>query len=203
LKRAAEKTQVIFFDLEAYETIIDYYLDHNKNKKALQAADQAIAQYPFSSELIPIKAQILSNLEEYEQALELLEKARNLNPADIEVYLSMGSVLSLMGKHQEAIDIYDQALSFSEEGEDEIYYNIGLARQNMEEYDKAIEAYKKSIEYNINHEGALYELAFCLDVMGQLESSLSYYRKFIDEDPYSAPAWYNLGIVCNKLEKYE
>src|SRR5688572_1898333 len=133
-----------FFDLEAYETIIDYYLDRSKNKKALSAVDQAITQYPFSSELIPIKAQILSNLEEYEQAMELLEKARNLNPADVEIYLSMGSVLSLMGKHKEAIEIYEQALTFSEEGEDEIYYNIGLARQSTEEYDKAIEAYKKA-----------------------------------------------------------
>ncbi|NJO04027.1 MAG: tetratricopeptide repeat protein [Bacteroidia bacterium] len=72
----------------------------------------------------------------------------------------------------------------------------------MEEYDKAIEAYKQSVEINIGHEGSLYELAFCLDVVGQLEGSLSYYKKFIDEDPYSAAAWYNLGIVCNKLEKY-
>ena len=52
---------------------------------------------------------------------------------------------------------------------------------------------KNAIEANINHDGALYELAFCLDLTGQLESSIEYYQKFIDEDPYSAAAWYNLG----------
>jgi tetratricopeptide (TPR) repeat protein len=35
-----------------------------------------------------------------------------------------------------------------------------------------------------------------------LKGSIEYYQKFIDEDPYSTAAWYNLGIVYNKLEKY-
>src|SRR5882757_1076905 len=150
-----------FFNLEAYEAIIDYYLDRNKHKKALAAVNQAIDQYPFSSELIPLKAQILSNLEEYDQSLELLERARLLNPNDIEIFLSIGSVLSLMGKHNDAIATYEEALTFAEEAQDELYYNIGLAHQSVEDYEKAIEAYKKSIEFNISHEGALYELAFC------------------------------------------
>jgi len=54
-------------------------------------------QYPFSTELISVKAQILSNLEEYDEALELLEKAKDLHPTDVEIYLSIGSILSLQG----------------------------------------------------------------------------------------------------------
>ena len=52
-----------FFDLEAYETIIYYYLDRGKHKKALVAVNMAMEQYPFSTELISVKAQILSNLQ--------------------------------------------------------------------------------------------------------------------------------------------
>jgi tetratricopeptide (TPR) repeat protein len=58
-----------FFDIDAYETIIDYYLDNNKFKKALSAVNQAIETYPYSTELMTVKAQILSNLELYEEAL--------------------------------------------------------------------------------------------------------------------------------------
>ena len=175
-----------FFDIDAYELIIDYYLDHSKFKKALTAVDQAIELYPFSTDLIAVKAQVLSNLERYDEALELLEKAKNLNPSNIEIYLSTGSIYSLQGKHEQAILVYEEALEFNDEQQEEIFYNIGLAHQSMEHYDDAINAYKKSIELNISHEGALYELAFCLDVVGQLENSLSYYKKFIDEDPFSA-----------------
>jgi tetratricopeptide (TPR) repeat protein len=176
-----------FFDVEDYETIAHFYLDNNKPKKALTAINMAMDQYPFSTEMFTVKAQILINLEEY----------------DIEISLSIGSVLSLKGNHEEAIRVYEDAMGLSDEDHDEFYYNIGLAYQSMEDYEKAVEAYKKSIEINIAHEGSLYELAFCLDVLGQLEGSLSYYKKFIDEDPYSAAAWYNLGIVCNKLEQFE
>ncbi|HEY5825059.1 MAG TPA: tetratricopeptide repeat protein, partial [Cyclobacteriaceae bacterium] len=192
-----------FFDVEDYETIIHYYLDNSKPKKALAAVNQAMDQYPFSTELFTTKAQILTNLEEYDQALELLERARNLNPVDIEICLSIGSVLSLQGKHEEAIALYESAFTYTEDDHDELFYNIGLAYQSLEKYTEAVEAYKKCIEINISHDGALYELAFCLDVVGQLEGSLSYYKKFIDEDPYSTAAWYNLGIVCNKLEKFD
>jgi tetratricopeptide (TPR) repeat protein len=62
-----------FFDLDAYEQIIDYYMFRSKHNKALQAVNLAIGQYPFSTELITLKAQILSNLEEFDEALSLLD----------------------------------------------------------------------------------------------------------------------------------
>jgi tetratricopeptide (TPR) repeat protein len=89
------KKKAAFFDLDAYEQIIDFYMFRGKHNKALQAVNQAISQYPFSTELITIKAQILSNLEDYEAALELLEEARALQPNDAEIFLTIGSVLSL------------------------------------------------------------------------------------------------------------
>src|SRR5699024_974933 len=73
-----------FYDIEVYEEIIDYYLDNGNFKKALKACNIAIDQYPYSTELILEKAQVLSNLEEYEQALELLHKASQLQPGDAE-----------------------------------------------------------------------------------------------------------------------
>ena len=68
-----------FFDIDAYETIIDYYLDNSKFKKALAAVNQAIETYSYSTELMTIKAQILSNLEQYDEALALLDEAKNLH----------------------------------------------------------------------------------------------------------------------------
>jgi len=192
-----------FYDIDSYEIIIDHYMARSKFKKALVAVNSAINQFPFSTDLLSVKAQVLSHLKQYDEALVLLETAKNLHPNDIEVYLTIGSVHSLKGSHQDAIAIYEEALEFADESQDELYYNIGLSYQSMEDYDKAIFSYKKSIEVNISHEGSLYELAFCLDIIGQLENSLAYYKKFIDEDPYSTAAWYNLGIVCNKLERFD
>ncbi len=202
-EESLRKNTTDFYDIDCYEIIIDHYMANSKFKKALVAVNAAIDQFPFSTELLTVKAQVLSHLKQYDEALVLLETAKNLHPNDIEVHLSIGSVQSLRGNHKEAIEVYEEALGFADEDRDELYYNIGLSYQSMEDYEKAISSYKKSIEENISHEGSLYELAFCLDVVGQLDSSLAYYKKFIDEDPYSTAAWYNLGIVCNKLERFE
>ena len=81
-----------FFDLDAYEEIIDFYMTRGKHTKALHAVNQAINQYPFSTELIVVKAQVLTNLEDYAQALELLEQAHSLQPNDPEIFLTKGSI---------------------------------------------------------------------------------------------------------------
>ena len=115
-----------FFDLEAYETIIYYYLDRNKHKKALLAVTMAMEQYPYSTELIAVKAQVLSNLERYDEALELLEQAFNLHPADLDILLSMGSIFSLQGNHDKAIELYEQALLVTEEDKDLEFRRLGF-----------------------------------------------------------------------------
>lgn len=109
-----------FFELEAYENIIQYYIDHAKFPKALKACEIAIEQYPFSIELMLDKAQVLSNLYQHDEALEIIEKAGNLQPNDPEILLLKGNILSLMGKFKEAIKEFENSLLFAED-KDEIY----------------------------------------------------------------------------------
>lgn len=200
---ALRKKTSEFFNLEGFETIIEHYIALNKNKKALAAVEMASGHYPFSSELVTLKAQIFSNLDRFEEAEELLQQLCLLNPNDIDALLNLGSVYNMQKKHEQALFLYHEVLDKADDMVDELHFNIGLTYQAQELFQKAIDHYKNAIDINLNHEGALYELAFCLDQIGQLEGSLSYYKKFIDEDPYSAAAWYNLGIICNKLERFE
>jgi len=67
-------SQSEFFDIDSYETIIGYYLEKSKFKRALTAVERALDQYPYSTELFTVKAQVLTNLERYDEALELLER---------------------------------------------------------------------------------------------------------------------------------
>jgi tetratricopeptide (TPR) repeat protein len=55
------------------------------------------------------------------------------------------------------------------EERDEILYHIGLAYQGLEDFEKATEAYKEAIEFNLNNESVLYELTYCLEIMGALQ----------------------------------
>ena len=93
----------------------------------------------------------------------------------------------------------NDALQYSE-NKDEINYQIGLAYQSQKKFKEASVYFKNAIEININHENALYDLAYCQEINGELENSVHYYKKFIDEDPYSEYAWFNLGNIFLKLK---
>ena len=67
-----------FFEMEAYEEIINIYLLDGNFKKAMTACELAEEQYPFSTDIMLSKAQVLSNLEDYDEAMELLDKVQCL-----------------------------------------------------------------------------------------------------------------------------
>ncbi len=64
-----------FFDLDTYEQVAEHYLDQGDWEKAIKACDLGLENYPYSLELILSKAQLLANRNQFEHALELLEKA--------------------------------------------------------------------------------------------------------------------------------
>ena len=134
-----KKKSTDYFDLDAFETIIDYYLTRNKNKKAMQAIEMAMELHPFSGELIAAQAQVLSNLEKFEEAEKLLKDYRESNPYDTDAMLNLGSVYSMQKKFDQAIALYTDALESNEEILDEIHYNLGLAYQGMENFPVAID----------------------------------------------------------------
>ncbi len=191
-----------FFEIEQFEEVINHYSVHNEHKKALSACQTAEGQYPYSIDILILKAQSLSSLDKDEEALDTLELAENLQPNEPEIFMLRGSIFSIIGEYENAIVEYEKAVELIDH-KDEVYHHLGLVYQDMEDYDKAIEYLKKSISINIKNENALYDLAYCLDITDRKEESITFYTKFIDEDPYSSLAWYNLGILYVKLSQLE
>ncbi len=188
------------FEIEQFEEIINFYSVHNELKKALSACQAAEYQFPYSIDILILKAQTLSGLDQDEEALTTLELAENLQPNEPEIFMLRGSIYSIIGEFDKAIEEYEKAIDLADY-KDEVYHHLGLVYQDMENYEKAIEYLKKSISINIRNENALYDLAYCLDVTDRKEESITFYTKFIDEDPYSSLAWYNLGILYVKMSQ--
>jgi len=191
-----------FFEIEQFEEVINYYSVHDDLKKALLACQTAETQHPYSIDILILKAQSLSSLDQDEEALITLELAENLQPNEPEISMLRGSIFSISGEYNKAIIEYEKVIDLVD-NKDEVFHHLGLVYQDMENYDKAIEYLKKSILINIKNENALYDLAYCLDITDRMEESITFYTKFIDEDPYSSLAWYNLGILYVKLAKLD
>ena len=155
----SENHESIYFSQDEFENILHHFLEAGKNRKALKAANLAIEQYPYVVDFLVLKAQCYSNMQEFDTAITILEKASNLHPGDAEIFLIKGNVYAMKGDHTEALESFERALESSDE-KDDIYYSIGLTYQNQAKYHDAIKYYKIALEENLNNENVLYKLAY-------------------------------------------
>jgi len=197
-----ESNKSIFFDLSDYETIIDYYANSFNYSQALVACDVGIAQYPFSTQLLIDKAQVLAMLGAFDEALVLVEEVAELEPDNEDVPLTRGIIFNQKGDFALAINCFKQAVEQSEV-KDDIYFNIGLSYQSWGKFKAAMKYYKKSLRLNIQNELALQELLYCLEITGEGEGVVAFFQEFVDKDPYSPIAWFTLGLAQSRLANYE
>ena len=70
-----------------FEKIIDYFDDKEDMQQAMEAADIAIEQYPYSSSLLIRKADLMIASRHYQEALKILERAELLDSTDINLFI--------------------------------------------------------------------------------------------------------------------
>ena len=201
-ERMVAHNEPVFFDLEDFENIIDHYVTSQRYDQALQACDAALGQYPFSTELLIDRAQVMAMRGEYQQAEQQIEAVAALDPLNPDVAVTRGIISTQRGEFAEAVAYFKSALENAPERED-IHFNLGLAYQSWQKLKSAAKHYKQSLRLNPDNETGVQELLHCLDVTGRLEEHFDFFQQFTDDDPYSALAWYNLGQYHYRREQLE
>src|SRR5574343_184314 len=191
-----------FFDAQAFEGIIDYFIEKNDPIKALQVVEYAINQHPYASVFLIRQAQLYVVTNRAHEALNILDRAETLESSNPDIFIIRGSIYEKFEMFDEAISQYNLEIEFAEEVDD-IHLHIAYAFENLGRYDKAIEHLKLALEVNPQNMDALYEIAFCFDILDKSEDSINFYLQFIENDPYSFAAWYNLGNAYTKAELFE
>jgi len=107
-----------FFDTEAFENIIDYYLDKNDPIKSLQVIEYATSQHPYAPVFMIKQAQLLLMTNQTGKALELLERAESMEPSNPDIYMIRGGIYEKQEQHEKALENYQRALIFSDESEE-------------------------------------------------------------------------------------
>src|SRR5690606_30170896 len=105
-----------FFDSQAFEGIIDFYIEKNDPIKALQVVDYAVSQHPFIATFFIKQAQLFTIVSQTNRALDALNKAQSLEPSEIDIYLIRGGILSTLERYDEAMHELNIALELSESG---------------------------------------------------------------------------------------
>lgn len=195
--------QSIFFDVEEFEQIIDYYLDDFQYDEAREAAKLGNTQHPSSVEIKYKFVHIFIEQGKPKKALTLLEEIPAWEEGNPERFFLKGTAYCLLGKLKEAESQFDRALEISGDETFEALLNISIAFENVRHFELAIKYLIQAYRQQPENLSVLYDLGYFYDRLHRFDESLKYYEKYLDIDSYSDNVWYNMGIVYHKTEQFE
>jgi Flp pilus assembly protein TadD len=116
-------------------------------------------------------------------------------------YNNLGSVYNGLGRYDEAIEFYKQAIK-TEPGYAAAYNNLGVAYSSIGRYKDAIDAFKQAIEIRTDYAEAYYNLGFAYDKFGRAADAIDTYKQTVKIKPDYAQAYNNLGVAYAKLGRF-
>jgi tetratricopeptide (TPR) repeat protein len=193
-----------FIDEDEFDRIIDYYDDKDNLAEALKASEIGLEQYPYSSQLMLRKADLLLATRKYHQALETLETAELYDRTDINLYILKTDAYLALDMQPQAVELLEAALQMFE-GEErlELLFELADVYDDYEEFEKVFDCLKLIIEEDPNNEEALYKICFWTDFTGRNEESIRLHQAIIEEHPFNEIAWFNLAAAYQGIKLYE
>ncbi len=127
-------------------------------------------------------ATCLSELNQTQEAIDLLEGAKNLYPDDLRIFHKMGDLFRKQQDRKKALIYYKKALEIDPQ---HLWANLNVATElrelgNLEAAEKQIH---QALEYHPNHFNALMQLGQLEQRRQKLDLALEYFQKVIDNYP--------------------
>jgi len=157
---------------------------------------KAIALDPKMTDAYANLGAALISQKDYTEALEILNKAAQLDPSNDKVQKLISDIkevqkgssydealaLHQQGKVKEAIMAYKNAIAEAPNNP-EIYINLGAAYQSIKNYDLAIQQYRKAISLDPKSSLAYFYLGTTLHAKNNISEAIANYNKALELDP--------------------
>lgn len=192
---------VLFFDSNEFEEIIQYYLENGKMSLAKKAVKLGLEQHPTSTNLKLFQVEMFIFENELDTAEEMLDSLYQLEKSNEEIYIQKANILSRRDKHNEAILLLEKALTITEDQAD-VLSLIGMEYLFMEDFENAKYNFMKCLEQDERDYSALYNIIYCFDYLEQHEAAIDYLNDFLNKNPYCEVAWHQVGKQYSILKEY-
>ncbi len=193
-----------YIEEDDFERIIEHLDEQDEIVEAIQAADLALDQYPFSALLMIKKADLLLATRKYKEALKLLNTAALYDHKDMNLFILKTDAYLALDQPEKAIVLLQEALHLFEGPErTEVLFELADVYDDHEAFDKVFDCLQLVLEDDPMNEEALYKICFWTDFTGRNEESIKLHQSIIDEQPYNALAWFNLAAAYQGLKLHE
>jgi tetratricopeptide (TPR) repeat protein len=178
------------------KTLFAYEFTHRDNDR--DTIDTEINEYkvydPFQSYQLNIQGIELAKEGDFKRAQEKFERAIEFDPYNPNPRISISNILIHYDRFTEAENQLNKALQLNptKVNEQNIYNNLANLYVAKKNFSLALKYYKKSISvYKADHE-IYYNLALCLEQLGDWDEALNYFKL---SDKNSANKKAQLGIM--------
>lgn len=193
---------VLFFDSEEFEEIIQFYLENGKMALARKAVKLGLEQHPTSTSLKLFRVEMFIFENELDTAEELLDALQALEQSNEEIYIQKANILSRRNKHKEAIELLKKALEITDD-EADVLSLMGMEYLFIEDFENAKYNFMKCLEQDEEDYSALYNIIYCFDYLDEHEAAIDYLNDFLNKKPYCEVAWHQVGKQYGQLKEFK
>jgi tetratricopeptide (TPR) repeat protein len=193
---------VLFFDSEEFEEIIQHYLENGKIALARKAVKLGLEQHPTSTNLKLFQVEMYIFENKLDIAEELLDDLYVLEQSNEEIYIQKANILSRRDNHKKAIALLEKALEITND-ESDVLSLMGMEYLFMEDFENAKYYFMKCLEQDEEDYSALYNIIYCFDFLEQHEAAIDYLNDFLNKNPYCEVAWHQVGKQYTVLKEFK
>ncbi len=135
---------------------------------------------------------------QYDKAIEDLNKAITLDPNSSEAYNNLGLYYNDKGNTNESLNALQKAINLKPDFS-KAWYNMGNTYAKSGDYRTAITKYQKAISFDGTYGDAYNNIGNCYATMNQTDSARIFYEKAVAIDPSNVKAVINVGVIRNQM----
>lgn len=193
-----------FIDADDFELLIEHFFQNNQEQEALIACDMALEYFPLATTIMLSKAEILFEGQKYGQAIQILDRIELEDPLMHSAIILRSEVLVAQLKAQEAVKFLESKIKdFKGKEKVELLLQLSDVYDECEDYEGIFNVLSEVLQIEPRNDEALHKISFWSDFAGFQEKSVALFTQLIDEDPYNAIAWFNLGVAYQGLKKHK
>jgi len=171
-----------------------------KHKMALEVFEEAEQLVQEDRDIYHNKGMCYLYLKQYEKSLECFELANSIQRHEY-TYQQMGRVYRLMGRDEDALNVYMEALEICPENS-ELLTTIGLLFLKLGNNTKAFEYLGNSLTYDPKNAKTILAAGSIIQDNQDMDVALIKYRIAAVQTPNSAQLWNNIGMCFFGKGKY-
>jgi arylsulfatase A-like enzyme/Flp pilus assembly protein TadD len=186
---------------QAYAYLATLYKVKRNYKNAVEILREGYQNCPTSYKVITTFGIFLTEVREYEAAIQILQKGLELIDYDPDLWNYLGVAYWRKGELDEALQAFDRSLSldhnysiaFNNTGS--VYLSKYLVTKERSDLDQSVRNFERAIQLDPGYASAYNGLGAAFSQAGDIEGAIRSWEKAVEINPGLGFSLYNLGLA--------